>query len=159
VAACEDAAVRILAGAAQTELSLRQRLERRGFSGATARAVASAMARRGYIDDDAFARAVTERRVRRGHGRALVAAQLRARGVGERPIADALEGVSREEEMAAARRLAETLVERTSGRRADDPRRRLSGIVDAMRRRGYDMDVIRAALRHVDLGAAADEIP
>jgi regulatory protein len=157
VAACEDAAVRILSGAAQTEVSLRRRLEGRGFSGSAARTVASSMARRGFIDDDAFARALTEKRVHRGHGRALVAAQLRARGVGERPIADALEGVTREDEMAAALRVAQALVERTSHRRTADPERRLTSIVGAMRRRGFDMESIRVALRQVDLSVPLDE--
>lgn len=158
VAAAEEVALRILAGAAQTELSLRQRLQQRGFSATAARAVAVLMSRRGYVDDDAFAQAVAERRLRRGHSRALVAVELRARGVGERPIADALENVSADDELASAVHLAQTLARRSAGRHPD-PRRRLSSIVAAMRRRGFDMTTIRTALRQGDLGAPGSEIP
>jgi regulatory protein len=155
--AAEAAAVRILAGAAQTELSLRQRLERRGFDGATARAAAAAMAARGYVDDDAFADSVTRRRLRTGHGRGFVAAELRSRGVGERAIDATLAGIDDDAELDAATRLARQLAARTRpGDQAENDPRRWGRIAAGLQRRGFSMATIRTALRRVDAGLPGD---
>lgn len=146
LAAAEAAALRILGGAAQTEASLRLRLEQRGFSSAAARATAVAMAGHGYLDDDAFARSVGERRVRQGHGRAWVAAELRARGVGERPIDDLLRSIDPDAETEAAAAIARRLAARSAGR--DDGRRAMR-IAQALGRRGYTAATVRRAVQRV----------
>ena len=147
--AAEAVALRILTGAAQTEASLRRRLEQRGFSAAAARAAAVAAARHGYLDDDAFARSVGERRVRQGHGRAWVAAELRARGVGERPIEDLLRGLDPEAEEAAALALARRLAARTAARPGDDRSRWAMRIAQGLSRRGYDASIVRRVVHRV----------
>ena len=155
-AAAETVALRILAGAAQSEAGLRQRLEVRGFSPAVAVATAAEMVRRGYVDDEAFATALATRRLRRGHGRALVAAELRARGVGSRPIDDAVRGIDADVELAAAVAVAGRLATRRAGRQGTD-RFGLSAYVGAaLRRRGFDVGTVRRAL--VESGLAGDEL-
>lgn len=147
VEAATAAAFRILRGATQTELSLRRRLEARGFSGAASRAAAVEAARFGYVDDVAFARSIAERRLRRGYGRAAVGRELRARGVAETPIDDVLRGVGLDDEREAATRLARRLVARERERHGfDDPRSALR-VAAALARRGFDGDTIRHAVR------------
>ena len=147
VDAATESAVRILTGAAQTELSLRRRLQSRGFTATASHAAAVAMAGRGYIDDAAYADAVTARRLRRGYGKAFVAAELRSRGVGERPLDDALRTIGHGDEVAAAGRLALRLLERDRARHGDSDPRTAARVAAALGRRGYAGDVVRSALR------------
>jgi regulatory protein len=146
-AAAERVAVRILAGAAQTESSLRRRLELRGFTPAASRAASQSMSRRGYVDDDAFARSVAERRLRSGHGRMRVAAELRARGCGERPIDDALRGTGMEEERSVALALGHTLQERSRSSPGAEPRLSPAALAGRLARRGYSSDTVAYVLR------------
>jgi regulatory protein len=159
VEAATAAALRILRGAAQTELSLRRRLESRGFSDATARAAAVEAARFGYVDDAAFARSLAERRLGRGYGRAAVSRELRARGVGEDPIDTVLRGVGLDDEREAATRLARRLLARERDRRGfDDPRSGLR-IAAALARRGFDGGTVRHAVRTAWAGEQSEEAP
>jgi regulatory protein len=89
----------------------------------------------GYLDDDAYARALVSRRAT-ARGPALIAAELAAKGVSRSLVATALEGLSREEQVAAAARLAGSLSPR-------DPNRAAA----RLQRRGFSWDVIREALR------------
>ncbi len=145
--AATNAALRILGGAAQTEVSLRRRLAARGFSATAARAAAAEMARLGYLDDGAFAAAVTERRLGHGYGKARVAAELRARGVGEGPIAESLRGVGLDDERTAAARVAARLLERERARHGVDDPRSAGRVAAALARRGFGVETIRSAVR------------
>jgi regulatory protein len=147
VEAATAAALRILRGAAQTELSLRRRLEGCGFSAAAARAAAVEAARFGYIDDATFARSVAERRLRRGYGRTVIGRELRARGVGEAPIDDVLRSVGMDDEREAATRVARRLVARERERHGHDDPRSGSRVAAALIRRGYDGETVRHAVR------------
>ena len=147
VEAATAAALRILRGAAQTDLSLRRRLAARGFAAGAARAAAAEMGRLGYLDDSAFAEALAGRRLSHGYGRAVVAAELRARGVGEAPIDRALRGVGLEDERIAAQRVAVRLLGHDRARHGyDDPRTAIR-VAAALGRRGFSVETIRAALR------------
>jgi regulatory protein len=151
------AALRILKGAAQTELSLRRRLEARGFSPQAAIAATMEAARFGYVDDAAFAKSLAERRLRRGYGRMVVGRELRARGVGQDPIDDVLRGVGMDDERDAATKVALRLVARERGRHGhDDPRSGLR-VAAALARRGYDADTVRHAVRAAWAEAAVEE--
>jgi regulatory protein len=147
VAAATAAALRILRGAAQSDVSLRRRLAARGFTPAAARAAATEMGRLGYVDDNAFAGAVADRRLQRGYGRAAVAAELRARGVGEGPIDEALRRVGLDDERAAAAALAARFLERERARHGHDDPRSAGRVAAHLARRGYSGETIRAALR------------
>jgi len=145
--AAEQAALRILGGAAQSEASLRRRLEHRGFSAGASRDAAETAARLGYVDDAALADSiVTRRRSRRGTAR--IAAELRSRGVGEEAVRAALSGISPDDQRAAA--LAEAR-RRLPTRLPDDPterRRTLTRVAAALSRAGFPADAVSHALRH-----------
>jgi regulatory protein len=88
----------------------------------------------GYLDDAAFARSLVSSRSE-DRGRTLIAAELGARGVGREVVERALGELGRDEQLAAARRLA---------RRSptDEPRR----LAARLQRRGFAPDVIREAI-------------
>ena len=150
--AATSEALRLLARAAQTEAGLRHRLRLRGFSAATAGSTAAEMMRRGLLDEDAYAGAVVERRLRRGQGRAHIAAELRVKGVGERAIDEALRGIGATEEAEAAMALARRMFAKAAAA-PGDPRgtQRLAG---ALARRGFDFATIRRALQEVGIDEA-----
>ena len=154
--AASASAVRILTGAAQTEVSLRRKLTGRGFTATAAQAAVVDMAQRGYIDDGAYAEAVASRRLRRGYGSRFVAAELRARGVGERPLEDALRGVGHGDEIAAATEVARRALARDRDRHGMDDPRTAGRVAASLGRRGYGGDVIRAALRAAWQGGLPD---
>ena len=85
----------------------------------------------GYLDDREFARALVADRSRR-RGPALIAAELSARGVDRELVREVLAELGRDEQLAAARRLAA----RHPGRPARELAARLA-------RRGFASDVIR----------------
>jgi regulatory protein len=147
------AALRILNGASQTELSLLRKLRQRGFGNTAARAAVARMAQLGYIDDDAFAVSVATRRLARGYGRVAVAQELRRRGVGEQPIADSLRGVGFDDERESAIRLAAVLWERELRRCPDDNDRRVRRVAGSLQRRGFPVEAIIHALRSVSSSA------
>jgi regulatory protein len=147
VEAATAAALRILHGAAQSELSLRRRLEGRGFSTQAAIAATLEAARFGYVDDAALARSLGERRLRRGYGRAAVGRELRARGVGEAPIEEVLRKVGVSDEREAATKVAQRLVARELDRHGHDDPRSGMRVAAALARRGYDTDTVRHAVR------------
>ena len=137
--------MRILRGAGQSTVSLRRKLERRGY---TVEAAAEAVRRcssSGYVDDAAMAVSVAARHRRAGHGRARVAADLRAKGVAAELITEALDGQNDTEE-AAAIAVARQLWERTatSGTRDQRARMRVAG---ALQRRGFSASLIVRVLR------------
>jgi len=153
-AAAESEALRLLARAAQTEAGLRHRLEIRGFSPATARAAAAAMMRRGLLDEGAYAQALVARRLRRGQGRVRMAAELRARGVGERDIEEALREVGPAEETGTALAVARRMLAAGNGPKSDGDRRAAERVAGALARRGFDVATVRRALREVGVDEA-----
>ena len=106
--AAEDTALRILRGAGQSSASLQRKLERRGYTSDAADEAVRRCREAGYINDAALATSVAARHRRSGHGRARVAADLKARGVASDVITEALDGQSDTEE-AAARAVAQQL--------------------------------------------------
>ena len=147
--AAEAAALRILAGASQAASALERRLRQRGFSLRAARAAVARCRELGYIDDDAFARAVVNRHLRAGHGRGLAVADLRRRGVSSSVAAEALGVIDEDEQQGSAAALAQRLYDRERAREDfdfDGARRRIGA---ALQRRGFSSSVILRALREV----------
>ena len=143
--AAEDAALRILRGAGQSAAALQRKLERRGYTADAAAEAVRRCATSGYVDDAAMAASVAARHRRAGHGRARVAADLKAKGVSTQLISDALDGQSDTEE-AAALAVAQQLWERagTSGVRDQRARMRIAG---ALQRRGFSSSLVFRVLR------------
>jgi regulatory protein len=100
----------------------------------------------GYLDDAALADSLVRRRRRAGRGSALIASELRHRGIGDAVIAAALRTVDPEQErevlMATAQRLAR--------RHADlCPAERWGRVGAALRRRGHSTEAIERALQRM----------
>jgi regulatory protein len=141
----EQAALRILRGAAQSEAALSRRLQRRGFSEEASHAASAAAVRSGYVDDTALARSIVDRR-RTRRGTARIAAELRARGLDTDTVAAALDSVSPEEQQESALR---EVRRRLRGGLPDSPadrRRLLAKIGAALSRLGFRGNVIAHAL-------------
>jgi regulatory protein len=128
-------ALRLLALRPHSTAELRRKLRQRGFPAEEVDEVLARAAAQGYLDDDAYARALVSRRAA-ARGPALIAAELAAKGVSRSLVAVALEGLSREEQVAAAARLA-------GGLGVRDPNRAAA----RLQRRGFSREVIREALR------------
>ncbi len=143
--AAEDAALRILRGAGQSAAGLRRKLERRGYTAEAAAGAVRRCADAGYIDDAAMAASVAARHRRAGHGRARVAADLKAKGVAAELITEALDGQNDTEE-AAAMTVAQQLWARTGATGARDQRARMR-VAGALQRRGFSSSLVARVLR------------
>lgn len=141
----EDAALRILRAAGQSAAALQRKLERRGYTAEASAEAVSRCATLGYVDDAAMAASVAARHRRAGHGRARVAADLRAKGVSTQLISEALDGQSDTEE-AAALAVAQQLWERAGTSDAHDQRARMR-IAGALQRRGFSSSLVVRVLR------------
>jgi regulatory protein len=143
--AAEDAAVRILRGAGQSAASLQRKLERRGFTRDAAVEAVRRCAASGYVDDAAMAVSVAARHRRAGHGRARVAADLKAKGVASDLITEALDGQDDSEESSALA-VATQLWGRVaaSGRRDQQARMR---VASALQRRGFSDSLVVRVMR------------
>jgi regulatory protein len=160
--AAEQAALRILVGAAQSESALRRRLERRGFSAEASRDAAASAVRLGYVDDGALAQSiVNRRRTRRGSFR--IAAELRARGLDDDVVRSTLASVTPEEQRDSALREARRRLPHGLPTDPTERRRLLGRTGAALGRLGFTGDVVAHALHtaaaDADLDAGDDEPP
>ena len=145
-----DAGLRLLARRAHSRVELRRKLERRGHELPEVEAALRRLTELGYVDDAAYARGLVRRRsVARGP--LALAAELSAKGIDRAGIAEALQDVDEESQLAAATRLAERLY-------AEKPlpgyQEMLDRIGSKLIRRGFSSSVVRAACRAVLAGAA-----
>jgi regulatory protein len=107
------------------------------------------------IDDKEFARQwVQSRHLGRGLARRALAYELRQRGVADETVRDAVEEVSSDDELLAARELVRR---KAAGMRNDDPQRRIRRLAGMLARKGYGgavaMQAIREELAELDLEA------
>jgi len=131
-----DAGVRMLARRAHSRAELRLKLRRRGYQPGEIEEALTRLTELGYIDDEAFARALAGRRSGE-RGRRAIAAELMAKGVGRDVIQAALGEVGDDAEVAAAGRL---LKRRPGSEPAEKTLARLA-------RRGFSREVIAKAWR------------
>lgn len=143
--AAEDAALRILRGAGQSAAALQRKLERRGYTAEAADEAVRRCTDSGYINDAAMAASVAARHRRAGHGRARVAADLKAKGVATELITEALDGQNDTEE-ASALAVAQRLWERTGAVDARDRRARMR-VAGALQRRGFSSSLVARVMR------------
>jgi regulatory protein len=140
-------ALKLLAVRPHSTVEVSRKLRQRGCPAAEVEEALERARARGYLDDEAFARALVAQRsaVR---GPALIAAELAAKGVPRSLARTALESLSRGEQVAAAERLAARLGSGDASRAAA-----------RLQRRGFSSNVIREALDGSldDLGAVEPE--
>ena len=135
---------RLLATRARSEHELRDRLGRAGFEESVVDRVVERLRDLRLVDDLAFARVwVAERSVSRGP--ALLAGELRTKGLAEDTIREALEAARGDEVAAATERVAMWL-----GRVADRPLfEQAARIQEMLLRRGFSHDAAEEAVRAV----------
>ena len=110
------------------------KLRRRGFDGDAVAATIERLKERHYLDDVAHSRSLVGRRAG-GRGRALIAAELAALGIGREAAEEALSELSLETELETAKKMA-----------ARWPGLDAASIAARLRRRGFAGSVIRAAI-------------
>ena len=137
--------MRILRGAGQSAAALQRKLERRGYSAEAAGEAVRRCAHAGYVNDAAMAASIAARHRRAGHGRARVAADLKAKGVASDLINEALDGQGDTEE-ASALAVAQRLWERTGATDARDQRARMR-VAGALQRRGFSSSLVARVMR------------
>jgi len=105
------------------------------------------------VDDEEFSRQwVRSRHVGRGLAPRALTFELRARGVDEELVREAVAEITPQDELVAARELVRRKLAVTSG---DDPARRTRRIASALARKGYGAGVVYQAIRDV-LGEELD---
>jgi len=145
-----DRALNLLATQARSRRDLRRRLLQKGEPEARVDAALDRLATAGLLNDDAFARQFTRSRVLgRGASKRRVRDELYKRGVSGSAASEAIAEVFEDEQVdegalveSAARKKLRTL----GGLDAPTRRRRLYAF---LARRGYDGELIRAALARV----------
>jgi len=144
VAGAHEAALRLLAVRARSRAELERRLGQRGLPQEAVAAALDRLAAVGLVDDAAFARAYAESRAGRGADAAVIARDLRGRGVDPDLAARASDAaVPAEEQAERCRQVAEARLARMEGLRPEVQFRRLAGYLD---RRGYPTGLIGAVV-------------
>jgi regulatory protein len=106
------------------------------------------------VDDEEFARQwVSTRHVGRGLARRALSYELRQRGVADEVVREAVDELTPEQELAAARELVR---KRAPAMRRDDPERRTRRLAGMLARKGYPGAVAMRAIRE-ELGAGDDD--
>jgi regulatory protein len=143
-----DAALSLLAYRARTTAELRRGLLRRAFPPEVVDALLAELRDRGYLDDDAFARAfVRDRTGHRPRGASRLVQELRALGVASDAAGRAVHDVFHEQGLSETRlalaAAEDWLRQGGAGKTGPEARRRLRAY---LARRGFQGDAARAAL-------------
>ena len=141
-----DAAVAYLAARPRAAGEVSARLEQAGYDEATRERVAARLTQEGYLNDTEFAGRWALSRSSRALGAHRIALELQKKGVGRDTIASALSQVDEEEQLRIATAHAEKLLARTRGKDERDVHRKVQM---ALARRGYNWEVVRAAMERI----------
>ena len=148
-------ALRQLTVAPRTRAQLSEAMARRGVPDEVAEAVLNRFEEVCLINDEEYARQwVQTRHTGRGLARRALRHELRARGVPEEMVEAAVEEISPQEELEAARQLVRR---RLPGMASDDPARRLRRLAGMLARKGYGTSVALRAIRDVT-GEQTDQL-
>ncbi|MDQ6419182.1 RecX family transcriptional regulator [Paenibacillus sp. LHD-117] len=102
------------------------------------------------VDDEQYARQFAEGRLRTGHkGRLMIRQELQQRGVSKQAASEALSALDRDSELAFATALAQKKAKSLTG----EPAKRRSKLMGFLLRRGFPGDIVREAMRSVDLSS------
>ncbi|KWW99751.1 Regulatory protein RecX [Carbonactinospora thermoautotrophica] len=152
-AAAREICLRMLAAAPRTRAQLTTGLRRRGIPDEVIAGVLDRYEDVGMIDDRMFAAAwVESRHAGRGLGRRALAYELRQRGVDEATVAEAVSGLTPDQEYTTARRLAARKLATMSRL---DHRTRVRRLAGMLVRKGYGAGLTARVVRDV-LAAAGD---
>ncbi len=141
-----EAAIRALMRRAHSVHEMKKALERRAESKAMVKNVLERLKRQGMIDDSRYAKQFTRQRVQiRRQGRFRIARDLRARGVPDRHIEEALaEASSAAEEALLVRKRIERKLKFLRG---EIDGRKIASLYRSLLRAGFPSDIIRREIR------------
>ena len=136
-------AIKRLARQPQSRAALRQRLLRLGYVDAAVDAALDRAEGDGYLNDREYAASLVRRRTR-GRGHALIAQELRAKGIDEAAAGPALAAVDAEVEAEQALALGRSLV---ANRRLADAQALATYIAPRLSRRGFSSGLVYRVCR------------
>ncbi len=145
-----DAGLRLLGRRAHSQVELRRKLSRRGYSAGDIELGLSRLVELGYLDDRSFAEGLVRRRGAL-RGPLALSAELAARGVDRGDADAALAGFDPDAQLASATRLAERLY---ANQPSSAYREMLNSIGSKLLRRGFSTTIVRAACQAVLSGTA-----
>jgi regulatory protein len=131
---------------------LDRKLLQAGYTEKAVQAALDRAAAQRYLDDQAFASALVRRRSA-GRGRAMIAGELRARGIDPGEAQEALEQLDPEIELERARVLARSILESRGPLDRDRLRATVGG---RLGRRGFSTGVITRVLRELSAEPVGD---
>lgn len=150
VAKATESALRLVAHRARTEVELRRRLARNGFSPEAIAATIERLHEWHYLDDEDFARRFVESREgHRPRSASMIRRELVGKGVDAEMAGQVVEEAEIDDE-SIARELARKWLDQHT-RDEDEVRRRK--LIGFLQRRGFGWDVIRRVLDVTDEGA------
>lgn len=141
----------------RTRAQLRAAMARKDIPEDVATAVLDRFEEVNLVDDQEFARQwVQSRHLGRGLAPRALAYELRQRGIADETVKDAVEEVTPDDELLAARELVRR---KATTMRNDDPQRRMRRLAGMLARKGYGGGVAMQAIREelADLAESADE--
>ncbi len=136
-------AIKRLARQPQSRAALRQRLLRMGYVDAAVDAALDRAEGDGYLNDKEYAASLVRRRTK-GRGHALIAQELRAKGIDESAAGPALAAVDPEAEAEQALALGRSLV---SSRRLADSQALTTYLGPRLSRRGFSSGLVYRVCR------------
>jgi regulatory protein len=136
-------AVKRLARQPQSRAALRQRLLRTGYADAAVDEALDRAQSDGYLNDQEYAASLVRRRTK-GRGHALIAQELRAKGIDELAAAPALATVDADVEAGHALALGRSLV---AGRHLADGQALVSYVGPRLGRRGFSSGLVYRVCR------------
>lgn len=141
-----EAAIRALMRRAHSVHEIKKALELRAESKTMVKNVLDRLKREGLIDDSRYAKQFARQRAQiRRQGRFRIARDLRARGVADRHIEEALAvGASTAEEALLVRKRIERKLKLLRGEMDD---RKLASLYRSLLRAGFPSDIIRREIR------------
>jgi regulatory protein len=148
----QQKAVNFIAYRPRTEREVRQRLKKAGADEETINSVLERVKSAGLLDDEAFGKAWVESRLRSNpRSKRMLAWELRQKGVAEKEVEAALEGIDDEE---AAFRAAQKRWPRVQSL---EPRERKRKLMEFLARNGYDYQTIESVIARVESSDDGDE--
>jgi len=138
-------AVKRLARQPQSRAALRQRLLRLGYVDAAVDRALDRAQGDGYLNDQEYAATLVRRRAR-GRGHALIAQELRAKGIDEAAAAPALATVDADAEAEQALALGRSLLQ---GRQLADAQALVSYLGPRLGRRGFSSGLVYRVCRRL----------
>lgn len=143
-----DVALSLLARSERSDREMRERLRRRKISKSVIQSTLARLLNEGLIDDARYSQQWVEFRARTApRGRALLAMELRRKGVKSEHIDSALAKVTDDNEQAQCMRLIESRLPRME--KEPDQERAKRRLLSFLARRGFSYETIRQSLREV----------